>query len=298
MNMKYLYRFLSVLVVILVLCPMLILPGAAQDPSLSGEMGDAIQDAVGGIVNDAIQDATDNLEDQATDMLGNIGEDISGIADSLLSGNGVSAANELLAGFSPAILLIVTVIALLLSLFGYRLLKIAISLLGFTAGWMLGMTGYAWLAGTGLLPTADTAPTYVPYIVYAVCGILCSVLAHKLFKTGIFIAATAGTFLFLCGISDLINPLVDLIYPDDLPVKYLIARILLALLVGLLSRALTRPVLIATTAAAGGMVAGIAVMVTLGQTENLALEMVIGIVLTMIGIAVQGSAEKKHKKHS
>lgn len=280
MNMKYMHRFLAVLLVIFVLCPLLILPGTAQDASLS--------DQVGG--------AADNLQDQANDALGNIGDDFSDIADSVFSGNGIETANELFSGFAPGLLLIVAVLALLLSLFGYRLLKIAISILGFTAGWMLGMSGYAWILGADLFPVLTTLPTYVPYVVYTVCGLLCSILVHKLFKTGIFIAATAGAFLFLSAVSNLLDPLVDLIYPGELSVKYLIARILLALLVGLLSRALARPVLITTTAAAGGMVAGIVIMVILGQTANPNLEMVVGLALALVGISVQTNAEKKHNK--
>ena len=137
---------------------------------------------------------------------------------------------------------------------------------------------------------------YVPYIVYAVFGLAGSILAHKLVRTGLFISAAAGTFLFLGGISDLWEPLVDKIFTADTSLKYLIFTILVSLIVGTLTKWAAKPILIVTTAAAGGMIAAFAIMVCIGQTENTILEMVLGLLLAIFGSLAQFGVFKKHRK--
>ncbi len=243
--------------------------------------------------------AASDLKDTANDLLNGVDEALplaAEIANAFLEGRGVEASNLLLARLGVVIQLIVLAAGLVLCFYGYRLLRFAITVGGFTAGWMLSMNVYGWLVSKNAFPELASIPSFVSYIIYAVCGLLCVFLAFRLAKTGIFIAATAGSFLFLSSIGDLLNPLVDLIYPNELAVKYLIAQILLALLVGLLSRALMRPILIFTTGAAGGMAAAIALMVLIGQTANPVLEMGIGLIAMLAGLIVQILGERKRKK--
>ena len=286
-------RVFAALLILFVLSTLLLLPCGAT------ELPDGVKDAFGDALNNAANDAADNLKDTANDIVDGVGEALplaAEIAEAFLAGRGVEASNLLLDRFGAVVQLIVALAGVALCFYGYRLVRFAITVGGFVAGWILSMGIYGWLLSKNVFPELASIPPYVPYIIYAVCGLLCVFLAFRLAKTGVFIATTAGTFLFLSGIGDLLNPLVDLIYPDELAIKYLIAQILLALLAGLLSRALVRPILIFTTAAAGGMAAAIAVMVLIGQTANPALEMGIGIIVMLAGLIVQIISEKKRKK--
>ena len=286
-------RVSAALLILFVLCTLLLLPcGAAELP-------DGVKDAIGDAVDGAINDAANDLKDTANDLLDDVGEAIpfaAEIATAFFEGRGVEASNLLLGRLGVVMQLIVAAAGIILCFYGYRLVRFAVTVGGFTAGWILSMGIYGWLVSKNVFPELATVPSYVPYIIYAVCGLLCVFLAFRLAKTGVFIAATAASFLFLSSIGDLLNPLVDLIYPEELAIKYLIAQILLALLVGLLSRALMRPILIFTTSAAGGMAGVIALMVLIGKTANPSLEMGIGLIVMLAGLIVQILGERKRKK--
>ena len=290
-------RGFAALLIFLTLSALLLLPcGAAELPD---GVKDAIGDAIGDAVNGAVNDAADNLKDTANDILDGVGEALplaAEIAEAFLAGKGVEASNLLLGQLGTVMQLIVAAVGIVLCFYGYRFLRFAIVAGGFSAGWILSMGIYGWLLSKDVFPALATAPSYMPYLIYAACGLLGVFLAFRLVKTGMFLAAAAGTFLFLSSIGDLLNPLIDLIYPDELAIKYLIAQILLALLVGLLSRALLRPILIFTTSAAGGMTAAIALMVLIGQTANPMLEMIVGMVAMLAGLTVQILGEGKRKR--
>lgn len=290
-------RFCAALLIFMILSVLFLLPcGAAELPD---GVKDAIGDATGDLIDGVLNDAASDLKDTANGILDSVNKAFplaAEIADAFLGGRGIEATNLLLTPLGAFAQLIVAATGIALCFYGYRLVRFSIIAGGFTAGWMFSMGIYAWIVSKDVFPALADAPSYVPYIIYTVCGLLCVLLAFRLVKTGMFIAATAGSFLFLSSIGDLLNPLVDLIYPDELTAKYLIAQILLALLVGLLSRALMRPILMATTSAAGGMAATIALMVLVGQTSNPVLEMAIGLVVMLAGLIVQILGEKKRKK--
>lgn len=290
-------RVFAALMICITLTTLFLLPcGAAE---LSDGVKDAIGDAIGDAVDGAVNDAANGLKDTANDLMNDVGEALplaTEIAGAFLEGRGVEASNLLLDRLGAVMQLIVAAAGIVLCFYGYRLVRFAVTVGGFTAGWILSMGIYGWLVSQNVFPELASIPPYVPYIIYAVCGLLCVFLAFRLAKTGVFIAATAGSFLFLSSVGDLLNPLVDLIYPDELAIKYLIAQIVLALLVGLLSRALMRPILIFTTSAAGGMAAAIALMVLIGKTANPSLEMGIGLIVMLAGLIVQILGEKKRKK--
>lgn len=255
---------------------------AASDP-----IGDIAGGVIDGIQSGA-QEAVDDLIDQLPDY-----SDLP-----IFHITSAEDANRYLDGFSAGVLLVMAGIALLVSLLGYRLLQLALSCGGFVGGWLIGMGIFSWLIGANIVPELATVEWYVPYIVYAVFGLGGSILAHKLIRTGLFISAAAGTFLFLGGISDLWEPLVDKIYPADTSLKYLIFTLIVSLIVGALTKWAARPVLIVTTAAAGGMIAAFAFMVCIKQTESTAIEMVIGLVLAVLGTLAQfGVFKKKRRKN-
>lgn len=269
--------FLCLSAVFLIIVSLLCLPLSAASDPIGG---------VAGVVIDGAQDMVDDIVDQIPDY-----SDLP-----IFHITNAEDANRYLDGFSAGVLLVMAGIALLVSLLGYRLLQLALSCGGFVGGWLIGMGIFSWLIGADIVPELATVAWYVPYIVYAVFGLAGSILAHKLVRTGLFISAAAGTFLFLGGISDLWEPLVDKIFTADTSLKYLIFTILVSLIVGTLTKWAAKPILIVTTAAAGGMIAAFAIMVCIGQTENTILEMVLGLLLAIFGSLAQFGVFKKHRK--
>lgn len=214
------------------------------------------------------------------------------ISDLIMNIHSIADANLLLAGLEPTVLWIMAIVGLVFALAGYNLFRVAIFAGGFGGGWILSTFAYDWVLGLGILP--EEIPEYVPYIVYVIGSLLLAALAFKILKVGIFAASAAATYFFLQGFP-LINGLVDMIYPEENDIKYLIARILVALLVGVLALYLTRPVMVVTTAAAGGMVSGLAIMVAIGQTENEMVELLVALAIVALGISVQFRKKRNSK---
>ena len=245
-----------------------------------------MDDVIGGIIQDGAQDAVDNIVDRLpnyTDL-------------PIFHITSAEEANRYLDGFSAGVLLVMAAIAVLVSLLGYRLLQLALSCGGFVGGWLVGMGIFSWLIGAELVPELAQLPWYAPYIIYAVFGLAGSILAHKLINLGFFLSAAAGTFLFLGGTSQLWHPLVDKLYAEDTSLKYLISALAASFLVGILTKWMKRPILIVTTAAAGGMIASFAFMVCIKQTENPVLEIILGLVLAVIGVLAQFGLFKKRRR--
>ncbi len=219
-----------------------------------------------------------------------IGDDATQIIDSLLHISSIEDVNALLGSYSPAILLIVAIAALFLGMFGYRLFRLAIFVGGLGAGWILGTTLYGFIEP--LIP--ETAPEYLPVIVDIACAVIVAFIANKLVNAGIFLASAAGTFFFLSGFQPF-NMLVDMIYAEESDMKYMIARILVALIVGFIALKLTRLVMIITTGTAGGMIAGVTTMVVINQTSNTMIETVVCMLLVVLCLTIQfRTTGKKH----
>ncbi len=209
-------------------------------------------------------------------------ESVADVADSVILAGGIEDVNALLSAYDTTVLLVVAAVALFIGLFGAKLYRFSIFMGGFGAGWILSSTLYNFIAP--ILP-ADL-PTYAPILFQLVVGILFGVLAGKLIRTGIVLASAAATFFFLNGF-ELFNMLVDLIYAGEFDAKYLIARILVSLIIGLLALKLTDLIMMIVTAAAGGMIAGVAAMVMLGQAQNILLETIVCILLIVLCLVVQ-----------
>ena len=216
-------------------------------------------------------------------------------ASEILAINSLEDANAFLDDYSLGVLLITALIATLMAFCGYRALRFAILLGGFSAGWIAGATIYNWIAVAGLLDNLAPIPQFVPYLIYAICGCLAAFLAMRVIRIGIFLAAAAATYFFLNSFP-IVNEWIDRLISEDIEIKYLIVKLLLAAIVGFLAIAITRPVLIITTGAAGGMIAAVALMVAAGQTANVNLELVIGITLAIIGVIVQFSTGRKKRR--
>ncbi len=220
-----------------------------------------------------------------------VGADTMSFITSLLRVSSLADVNGIVAAYDTGVLILVAIVALLFGMFGYRLFGIAIFTGAACAGFVLGSMLYGFVQP--ILP--ENLPSYLPIIVEIVFALTAIAVAFKLVKAGIFLATGAAVFFFLSGF-ELFNLFVDLIDSESGDVKYLIARLLVALIVGLIALKLTKPVMIITTSAAGGMIAGIAAMVLIGQAENLVIESVICTLLVILCFVVQfRTTRKKHR---
>ncbi len=196
----------------------------------------------------------------------------------------------MLDGKTVVFLLILAALSLALALWGYNLSRALFIGGGFAGGWMVGTALYDPLVSTGVFGT--DLPEYTRYIVYAVFGVIVALLVLRILKTGIFLAAAISTYFFLCSFP-LFELLVDAIFTEEFDYKYLIARLLVAAVVGGLALALTKPVMIVMTAAAGGMLAAASLAVVIGFGSNVTLVTVIGVVFIVLGLISQFRQRRK-----
>lgn len=261
-------RLLALFIIISLLCLAFTLPAFAAPISTGEEVAGVLED----------------LENKVPAF--------SHFANRILSIDSLEEANTFMNNYSIGILLITALISLIMAFYGYRALHFAIMLSGFSIGWVLGSTLYSWAAGAGLLSALEPIPVFVPYLVYTICGFLMSFIAMRIIRAGIFFAATAATYFFLNSLP-IINSMTDKLITENFEAKYILVRLIISLIVGFLALAITRPVLIVTTGASGGMIAAVALMVAVEQTSNINLELVIGIILAFMGIIVQFSTSRK-----
>jgi hypothetical protein len=214
---------------------------------------------------------------------------------SILSINSLEDANAFLDHYSIGILLITALIALLMAFWGYRSLHFAVLLGGFFAGWTIGTALYAWIHKAGLLTKLEPIPSFVPYLLSTLLGVLTAFIAMRIIRAGIFLASTASAYFFLNSFPSL-NQTIDQLITEDIDAKYMIVRLIIALLVGALALLFTRVVLIIVTGAAGGMIASIAIMVAIEQTANINLELALGLILAIIGMIVQFTTGRRKKR--
>lgn len=238
--------------------------------------------------------ALQGAADAVTGGLQEKGDELKEAAAPLLAIRNAEDANAYLSAYPLQVLIIITVVALLVALFGYRCMKLSIFVGGMLAGWLLGEQIINLLVSAGILST-ETIPEYVPYIVNLVCGLLIGVIALKVFKLGVFLLAAGGTYMFLNGFAwfnDTAGQLLSSVEFDD-STKLVLARVVVSIVVGIIALIITRYVIIAVTAGGGGMVASFAFMNIIGQA-NPQTEIIVGLVLTAVGLFVQLYHHKKH----
>lgn len=130
---------------------------------------------------------------------------------------------------SPVLLLVA---GLVVCFFGYRLLRVTLGLAGFCVGLALG------LAGAGLIPGISQIFTL---IIAIACGILGAVLATALYKLGVFLLG-AGAAVLVAGV---VVAAIGWHYP-------MLARVLAAIVGGIFTLILERPLVSILSALAGG----------------------------------------------
>jgi hypothetical protein len=191
---------------------------------------------------------------------------------------------NLLSTVSPILLLIA---GFVVCFFGYRLLRFTLGLAGFCVGLALG------LAVAGLITGISQAITI---IIAIVCGILGAVLASLLYRLGVFLLG-AGAGALLAGI----------IVAATGSHHALLIRVLAAIVGGILTLVLERPLVSILSAFAGGWGIVLAAFKLFGwyhaasarqPPANYGIMIACWLVLALIGAGIQLRAGgRKRKQH-
>ena len=128
------------------------------------------------------------------------------------------------------------VIALLYVFFGYKLLRVYISLLGFLIGFALGIV---------ICAVFDLSNTTAVIVIICVCAVALAALGFWLYKAGLFVMILLSLFpIILSVVSE---------FTTVEPVFMWIGSILFALILAILAMFFVRPVVIIVTAVSGGL---------------------------------------------
>ena len=128
------------------------------------------------------------------------------------------------------------VIALLYVFFGYKLLRVYISLLGFLIGFALGIV---------ICAVFDLSNTTAVIVIICVCAVALAALGFWLYKAGLFVMILLSLFpIILSVVSE---------FTTIQPVFMWIGSILFALVLAILAMFFVRPVVIIVTAFSGGL---------------------------------------------
>ncbi len=128
------------------------------------------------------------------------------------------------------------VIALLYVFFGYKLLRVYISLLGFLIGVALGIV---------ICAVFDLSNTTAVIVIICVCAVALAALGFWLYKAGLFVMILLSLFPIILSIVSEFTTIQ--------PVFMWIGSILFALVLAILAIFFVRPVVIIVTAFSGGL---------------------------------------------
>lgn len=128
------------------------------------------------------------------------------------------------------------VIALLYVFFGYKLLRVYISLLGFLIGVALGIV---------ICAVFDLSNTTAVIVIICVCAVALAALGFWLYKAGLFVMILLSLFPIILSIVSEFTTIQ--------PVFMWIGSILFALVLAILAMFFVRPVVIIVTAVSGGL---------------------------------------------
>ena len=179
------------------------------------------------------------------------------------------------------------VIALLYVFFGYKLLRVYISLLGFLIGLVIGVV---------LCAVFDLQNTTAVIVIICVCAVALAALGFWLYKAGLFVMIVLSLFpVILSVVSD---------FATIKPVFMWIGSILFALLLAILAMFFMRPVVIIVTAFSGGLsIASLVVnnllpeIAQVNTTDGARIFMlIIGGVIAVLGIYFQFMTTKSAAK--
>ena len=170
------------------------------------------------------------------------------------------------------------VIALLYVFFGYKLLRVYISLLGFLIGFALGIV---------ICAVFDLSNTTAVIVIICVCAVALAALGFWLYKAGLFVMILVSLFPIILSIVSEFTTIQ--------PVFMWIGSILFALVLAILAIFFVRPVVIIVTAFSGGLsIASLVVnnllpeIAQVNTTDGARIFMlIIGAVIAVLGIYFQ-----------
>ncbi len=168
------------------------------------------------------------------------------------------------------LILALALIGILLAFFGYPLLRMTV----FLGGFGTGIAVASLLLSNERVASALTSP-WMPLVVMLILGAVFAWLFCKLFALALFFTGFGATILVGMGPirAMLPNPLVGIL-----------AVIAVALVLGLLATRFVRPIIVLTTAAAGGSLFSLALS---GLIPVPYIKLVLFAVLFFLGLAVQ-----------
>lgn len=192
------------------------------------------------------------------------------------------AALEDAARASTGTLIGLLIVGLLVCFFGLKLVKVLAAIQGFAVGCVIG----------GAVAAGFHMDGVTVAIVVLACGALIAALSFFLYRFGIFLLIFGNIFMIS----------LSLILPQTTMMLAVCAAI--AFVIGLLAAIFVEPIVILSTGISGGMSAGRAAAMLMGMSGNTWVVLIIGIVLSIIGISVQfmlhskksGKQEKMHSQ--
>ena len=158
--------------------------------------------------------------------------------------------------------------------FGYKLMRVAVALVGFLVGAVLG--GWIVFYFTGI--------ELFGLIAALIAGILVGVLANRIYLVGVFLLCGGTSYFALAELFGTGGGIFAL---------YLV----LAVVIGVLAVNFVRPAVIASTAIGGGL-QGVATLFVLCNVQNKPIQLTVGVLVVFAGIMMQLSTTRRgeHRK--
>ena len=190
-----------------------------------------------------------------------------------------NTVSDIMTKFSQVAMVFTIVIALLQCFFGYRLLKVWVTIIGFLLGFVLGF---------GFSAAFIKGEAYLPTVIGIAAGVLLALIAFKLYLLGVFI---------FCGFIAF-GAVRTIPVSDEGIWKTVLLVLAVAAFVaaGVLAVKFSRPCIIAITAVSGAfqVVHSLQPQIPV-LASNRALSLVTAVVIAALGIAVQFMTTKDEK---
>lgn len=187
--------------------------------------------------------------------------------------------NNFLTGFGQVMLIFSVALSLLQCFFGYRLLKLWVTVIGFLAGFALGF-------GISMYLIKDEA--YLPAVIGLAAGVLLALLAFRLYLAGVFLFCGLIAFSAVQTISAPEGQGWDILM--------IVLGIVAFLAAGVLAVKFSRPCIIAVTAVSGAFNAVDALQTPVPALGDDGIRLLAGILVAALGIAVQFFTTKEMKR--
>ena len=170
---------------------------------------------------------------------------------------------------NTVMLVLSAILSLVGCFFGYKLMRVGMTLAGFVAGAVFG--GWLALHFTGIALFA--------LIAALVLGVLLAVLANRIYLAGVFLFCGWMSYSVLAAVFGTGGGLFAL-------------HLVIAAVIGVLAVNFVRPVVIVSTPLGGGF-EGVATLFVLCDVQNMPVQLTIGALVALAGVMLQLSTTKK-----